>query len=398
MTRSLEHRAAATGGPADAPVDGSRGSLGSANAADGHPLVQRVERFAEQVLLPQALDTDRLGVPRQTISELGSLGALNHLAPPEFGGAALGRADDRRLHELLAYACFNTWLVWAQHAPTIERVTALRAEGVRHPLAEQVLRGEILIGAGVSDVRAYPERYIRATRTEDGWRFDGTISWVSGWGLNSALLIAAVEVRSERVVLALVPVSARMRAAHLDLAAVGGSRTWRVGLYDVAVPDDHVLSIRPLREYRAGDRSAAADARAHVFGLARRVLDELRAEPDAGAVVERWAPHVARLREHAYALSDESAATGESGHRLQERLELKAAAGEAVSTLSRALVIARSGRGLAADDTAQLHARSALFVLVQGQTAEVRSAQLAGLARADPGGTPGPDRQPRQEA
>ena len=50
---------------------------------------------------------------------------------------------------------------------------------------------------------------------------------------------------------------------------------------------------------------------------------------------------------------------------------------EALGTLTRALVAARSGHGIAAGDTAQLHARSALFVLVQGQSAAVREAQLA---------------------
>ena len=39
------------------------------------------------------------------------------------------------------------------------------------------------------------------------------------------------------------------------------------------------------------------------------------------------------------------------------------------------------GHGIAGDDTAQLYARFALFLLVQGQTADVRAAQLALLAR-----------------
>ncbi|MER6529807.1 hypothetical protein [Streptomyces sp. NPDC001508] len=40
-------------------------------------------------------------------------------------------------------------------------------------------------------------------------------------------------------------------------------------------------------------------------------------------------------------------------------------------------LIARSGRGLTADGTAQLQARSALFVLVPGRPARVRSARPA---------------------
>jgi hypothetical protein len=66
---------------------------------------------------------------------------------------------------------------------------------------------------------------------------------------------------------------------------------------------------------------------------------------------------------------------------LDERLATKVASGEALSTITRALVVARAGRGLTGDDTAQLYARSALFVLVQGQSVDVRDAQLAELAR-----------------
>ena len=59
---------------------------------------------------------------------------------------------------------------------------------------------------------------------------------------------------------------------------------------------------------------------------------------------------------------------------------MKVAGGEALGTLTRALVVARSGRAVAADDTAQLHARSAMFTLIQAQSATVRGAQLAALA------------------
>lgn len=379
MTRSVEQHVHAPSGRTDhlQAYERPQTAGDAVTAADREPLVRRVKRFGEEVLLPRALDTDRHGVTAQTITSLSSLGALNHLAPPEYGGA-LDRAADRRLHELLAYSCFNTWLVWAQHAPTVGRIADLHAKGARHPLAAQALRGEALIGAGLSDVRRFPDRYVRATRTGDRWRFSGTISWVSGWGLNSMLILAAVEAESEHVVVALVPVSDRMKASPLDLAAVAGSHTQRVRLHDIEVSDEYVLSVQPLTEYRAADRAMASDARAHIFGLAHRMLDELRKEETAGSVAERWAPRVAKLRERAYALSDEAIEATDRGHRLQERLALKVAAGETVAALSRALLIARSGRGLATDNTAQLHARTALFVLVQGQTPEVRSAQLAG--------------------
>ncbi|MTE15681.1 acyl-CoA dehydrogenase family protein [Nocardia aurantiaca] len=354
-------------------------------AADAHSFVGRVRDYAESVLRPQALRTDRDGVPRSRIGELAELGLLNHLAPIEFGGLAIDRETDRLVHEIVSGACFNTWLVWAQHAPLAGRITEARAAGLASSeLAERVLRGELLLGAGVSDVRRYPDRYIAARRAPGGWIFTGTISWVSGWGLNAALAVAAVDPSTETVVTALIPVDERTHSdGPLALAAVAGSRTERVRLDEVFVPDQQVLSAHSLAHARLLDIGLASDARGHHFGLAETVLRELEATADLQArhVAAVWRPRVAAIRSRAYALADEARAHGGGPHRLDERLATKAASGEALSTLTRALLIARSGRGLGNDDTAQLHARSALFVLVQGQTTDVRRAQLAELAR-----------------
>jgi len=368
-----------------APTTEATTAVEAVDAADAHPLVARVRRYADDVLRPSALRTDREGVTARRIAELADLGLLNHLAPPQYGGQVVDRGVDRRLHEIVAGACFNTWLVWAQHAPLAGRLSEALAQGRPLPaVAERVLRGEILLGAGISDVRRYPDHHIAATRVPGGWTFDGTISWVSGWGLSSALTVAAVERATETVVTALVVVGDRTRvAAPLRLAAVAGSRTERVRLDEVFVPDEQVLSAKTLAQTRFEDLGTASDARGHHFGLAATVLDELARSPHplAHAVADTWRPRVAQTRARAYALSDEAAAVGGGPHRIDERLATKVASGEALSTLTRALVVARSGRGLADDDTAQLHARSALFVLVQGQSADVRHAQLTHLAQ-----------------
>ncbi|MFD6452886.1 acyl-CoA dehydrogenase family protein [Nocardia sp. NPDC060220] len=342
----------------------------------------RVRDYAERVLRPAALSTDRTGVLADRIDELGGLGLLNHLAPTEFGGLAIDRDTDRRVHEIIAGACFNTWLVWAQHAPLAGRIAAAGAPV--SALAAQILRGELLLGAGVSDVRRFPDHYVVARKAADGWTFDGTLSWVSGWGLNSALTVAAVEPDTETVVTALVPVGPRTRSTGpLALGAVAGSRTARVHLDEVFVPDENVLTTQSLDQARIDDTGTASDARAHHFGLAETILTELERStvPLAADVAATWRPRVAEIRSTAYALADEATAAGTGPHRLDERLATKVASGEALSAISRALLIARSGRGLSGDDTAQLHARSVLFVLVQGQTTDVRRAQLAALAR-----------------
>jgi hypothetical protein len=349
--------------------------------ADEHPFVTRVRGYAVDTLRPTALRTDREGVTSERVTELARLGLLNHLAPAELGGAGLDRAADRRVHEIIAGGCFTTWLVWAQHAPLVGRLATAAAGGPVSPLAQQVLRGEVLVGAAISDVRRFPHGHLSARRAARGWVLSGVASWVSGWGLHAALAVAAVDESTRTVVTALVPVQPGMRASPLDLAAVRGSRTSRVELHDLVVAEEQVIATESLDDWRHRDLGVASDARPHHFGLAGTVLDELEHadSPQAREVARRWRPRVAEIRASAYRLADAAAQHG-GEHRLAERLAVRAASGEALAALTRALVVARGGRGLSTDNTAQLHASSALFALVQGQNDDVRRAQLNHLA------------------
>jgi hypothetical protein len=363
------------------PIDPIDGAAELVDRADDQPLVAAVADFAHHELAPRALAYDEGVVPGHVVGSLRDLGALNHLAPASHGGAEVDRSADRRLHEHLAYGCLNTWLIWAQHAPIVGRIARELAEGRDvGPRAHRVLRGDDLAGAGISDVRRFPNGHLSAEPVAGGWRFRGTVSWVSGWGLNEVLLLAAVDAATSRVVTALVPVSDRTIAAPLSLKAVTGSRTVRVRIDDVTVPDADVVAVDTLAAWHANDRDETSDARPHVFGLTARILDELRGEPHAADVVRRWQPRITEIRTRAYALAEESKRRGAPHHRVEERVAIKVSSTEALATVSQALLIARAGRGLTGDDTAQLHARSALFLLVQGQTAAVRAAQLDRIA------------------
>lgn len=364
-------------------IEAHPGAAERCEQADIHPVVAAVRTFSREVLAPRAVQHDDAGVPAHVIVSFADVGLLNHVAPHRYGGAQLDRAADRRIHEHLAYGCVNTWLIWAQHASVVRRVTrSLDVEPMPGSWAERVLRGEILAGVGVSDVRRYPRGHLTATPARNGWTFDGTVSWISGWGFNQVLLLAGVDAAAKRVVTALVPVSERTVGTALPLRAARGSHTRQVHVDRVWVPAHDVLAVEELNVWHAGDRGETSDARPPVFGVAARVLDELNSEQEAIDVVAAWTPRVATIRETAYGLAEEAKESGEPDHRVDDRLTAKAAANEALGTLSQALLLTRGGRGLTGGDTAQLHCRSAMFLSIQGQTPAVRSRQLARIAAA----------------
>ncbi|SNT00000.1 Acyl-CoA dehydrogenase [Rhodococcoides kyotonense] len=320
----------------------------------------------------------------ETVDRLRELGLLNAHAPTAFGGAQVDKAGERAIHEHIAHGDFNTWLVWAQHSGLVTQYAEHAKSG--QPVGEtgeRVLRGEILTGTAISDVRHYPERYISATAVAGGWAIDGTVSWVSGWGVNEFLTVAAIDPATETRLLVLVDVTdTRVKAEKLPLVVATGSRTWRVTFDAVFVPESDVVTRGPISDWDTKDRNIISDVRAQAFGVARAIFDELRASsnPKAVAVQSAWEPRFAHYRASAYGLSDRAGADPKGPQYFEERLALKVETLRSLSEISRALVISRAGSGIVGTDTAQLHARSVLFLQIQSQNSESRAAQLEDIA------------------
>ncbi|MGV9862199.1 acyl-CoA dehydrogenase family protein [Rhodococcus koreensis] len=368
----------------DVSIDAS--SADRVDAADELPLVSQVRDFAYNTLAPRALQTDREGVTADTVEELRRLGLLNHLAPARFGGAELDKAAERRVHEHLAYGDFNTWLAWAQHTGLIVHFTALADSGEPiGELGERVLRGEILTGTAISDARHYPTRYVRADPADGGWTITGTVSWVSGWGINTLLSVAAIDPTTETQLLALIPVDdVRLRAEPLGLVAATGSRTWRVTFEGAFVAESDIVKHTPRSEWNRRDQNIVSDVRPQVFGVARAILDELDASGTeaAVAVAQAWAPQFTRYRALAYSLTDRAESDPKGPQHFEDRLTLKVEVLRSLHEIARALTVSRAGSGILDTDTAALHARSAQFLQIQSQNEHSRAAQLAHIAAA----------------
>ncbi len=201
------------------------------------------------------------------------------------------------------------------------------------------------------------------------------------------LSVAAIDPATETQLLALIDVAdERLSAEPLPLAAASGSRTWRITFDGVLVSESDIVKRTPRSEWDVRDRKIVSDVRPQVFGVARAILDELRdADTDAThAVVQAWAPPFARYRALAYDLADRAESDPRGPQYFPERLALKVETLRSLHKISRALLISRAGTGILGTDTAQLHARSVLFLQVQSQNQRSRTAQLADIAESAP--------------
>ena len=123
------------------------------------------------------------------------------------------------------------------------------------------------------------------------------------------------------------------------------------------MPADRVISIQPFDEWQAADRASLRLNGSLALGVARRC---------ASLTGERG--HLtAEVRACRTALDGATPETMPAQRAWASDLAMRAAT---------ALVIARGGRAIVMDDHAQRLAREALFLLVFGQTAAIKAAQL----------------------
>ncbi|MGW3340314.1 acyl-CoA dehydrogenase family protein [Streptomyces sp. NPDC001009] len=336
-----------------------------------HPLVARARLLAAELLEPEAARVDQEGVPASHIEAVKRSGLLGMAAPAEYGGSAAPAAVAREVAEILAGACGSTWFVQSQHHTPVQVLT--RGEpAARERLLGPLARGELLSGVAYAQLRAHPRAPVRARRDGTGLRFDGTVPWYTGWGLNDVLLLAGLT-DDDEVVFAFVDAREQpglRPSAPLRLAALSAASTVSLELDGLRVPDESVALRVPYADWAPTDRAKTLNTNPAVFGIAAAALSLL---DDRTAAPLR--SRLADIRTRAYALADHPAPL----ERTEERLAVRAEAYAALDTATTAAVVAGGGRSMSLTSRAQRLAREGMFLLIQGQTAQTRQAHLRAL-------------------
>ncbi|MDF3301314.1 acyl-CoA dehydrogenase family protein [Streptomyces tropicalis] len=341
-----------------------------------HPLVVRTRRLAADLLAPAAERVDQEGVPASHIEAVKRSGLLGVGAPVEYGGSATPAAVVRETAEILAGACCSTWFVQTQHHTPVKLLTASGGP-VRERLLRPLATGELLSGIAFAHVRAFPRVPVRAIAERGGWRFEGTVPWCTGWGLNDVVLLAGVTDAAE-VVFAFCEAREQPGLAASEpmrLAALSAARTVSLRLDGLWLPEDSVVLRTPQEDFAHFDRPRNTNASPAVFGVASAALGLVEDVPEAAGAARALRARLDAVREDAYALADHPV----PHERIEERLALKTRSYDLMRAATTAALVAGGGRAMALESRAQRLAREGLFLLVQGQTAEVRRAHLAHL-------------------
>jgi alkylation response protein AidB-like acyl-CoA dehydrogenase len=334
------------------------------------------------LLIPAAEQVDRTVVPAEHVQALARAGLLAPTAPAEVGGGGAPVSVGREVAEVLAGGCGATWFVTTQHHLPVRTLLTTSNEGLRDRWLRPTASGEVLAGIALAHLRRRGAP-VSGLPGDGGWRVSGDVPWLTSWGLAELVLLGFRD--GPDVVFALVPAMDRpgFRAGEpLQLAAMQAARTVTVTLEQLAVSEADVVDRLPFDEWAERDAATTANATPAVFGLLHAVLarmrdeGERRGEPATTRLAERLADEARDVRAQAYSLLDDVPA----GERVAERLALRAAALDLLTTATTGLVAAGAGSSMSLGHPAQRWAREALFHLIQAQTPAVRAATLDRLA------------------
>ena len=314
-------------------------------------LLAAARRIADEELFPRALETDERGsVPLEELECLREAGLYGIFSPTEVGGSAVDMPTRYLIQEALAGGCLTTAFVWQQHAGAAAAAAA--THGPMRSRASAMAAGEVRGGVAFAHLVRPGPPILTATPDEGGWRFNGVAPFVTGWGHIDLVLTAARH--EDRIVWALLDAhdAPTLVSRRLELAAIDSSDTYGLRFEDHPVSGTDVTSIVDFAGWFAGYQMGLRANGSLALGVTARCLrllgpSALDHELDAARELLDTVPH-----------EEMPTARGNIG-----ALGVRAAG---------ALIASIGGAAMFRSHHAQRLAREALFLLVQGQTPEIK--------------------------
>lgn len=339
--------------------------------------------FLASWVRPRANSIDRnLSDLREALHELGRRGYLGLRIPRDFGGLEFDPIDFRRFQEASARASGALAFLESQH----QSASGLIVRSPNAPLRARVLprlaSGAESAAIAFSHLRRGGPPALTAAVVPGGYRLDGHLPWVTGWGLFTHCVTAAV-LPDQRVLFAYHPLteSAALNSSEpLDLAAMAVTQTVSVEVRNLGVPETEVVDVHPATWIQHNDRIAVALQSPLALGCAQAALDVLKEE---AARKQRAAMMTA-----ASSLEAELAGVREEAYRAMEdnvdverSLKARSAAIELAGRAAHAAVIAAAGAGNLMTHPAQRVYREALAFSVLALFPPIQDATLEVLTR-----------------
>jgi alkylation response protein AidB-like acyl-CoA dehydrogenase len=299
-------------------------------------------------------------VPVELLDALARAGFYGLSGPAAAGGLDADLETVCAVVERLASGCLTTTFVWAQHLGAVIAAAASENDAIRdwlNPLCSGERRAGLALGGALSG----PAQLV-AHQTADGWNFNGSSPFVSGWGRIDVVHTAA-RTEDGKLVWALVDAreSPTLIVQRLEIVSLNATATVRAEFQSHPVVAGRVTSVAPYAEGPAPPELLRIHA-SFALGVANRCCRLLGPT--------RLDEELARVRAELDRLDPTTIERDRS------------AAGELALRAAAALTVASGSRSLLLTDNAQRLAREALFALVYALRPDSRAALLTQFGAA----------------
>ena len=315
-------------------------------------LVDRAAQLADNHLFPSALEVDASGVvPSLQLDLVRDAGFHGLFTPVEFGGLGASPETQWAVHESLSGGCLTTSFVWAQHAGPSK--AAIETTGpMRQRWAEALATGESRGGVAFAHLNRPGTPVLLAEPRAGGWEFSGSAPFVTGWGHIDVVLTAARH--NDSVVWAMLDAQdcETISSRRLTLAAIASAVTVELSFDKHPVAEASVISVENFAEWTDRYRKGLRANGSNPLGVAARAAKLLGPSLLDGQLID------ARDRINAAPVEELPAA--------------RALLGDLCVRATSALIANVGGSALFMEQQAQRLARESLFLLVQGQTPEIK--------------------------
>jgi alkylation response protein AidB-like acyl-CoA dehydrogenase len=317
--------------------------------------------LADELLFRRALEVDAAElVPREHLDALADVGLYGLSGPTDAGGLGVQGPAAARVVEILAGGCLTTTFVWLQHQGVVRRIGEA-APGVRDRWLAPMCRGEVRSGVAIAGIRPGADP-LRVRQAKGRWLLDGAVPWVTGWGCIDVVHVAARDDDGD-VVWLLVDAAPgpSLQAERQRLVALDASGTVTVRFTGHEVAGERLTSRTTYDEWQAADLASLRGNGSLALGVAGRcagLLEPFDLATEVDAVRDRLAE-----------AADEDVPA------------VRAAASELAWRAAGLLLVATGGRAVLRDQHAQRLGREAMFLLVFGSRAPIRTELLRLLAR-----------------
>ncbi|MBE9031985.1 acyl-CoA/acyl-ACP dehydrogenase [filamentous cyanobacterium LEGE 11480] len=346
----------------------------------------RIDSLLKTAIAPQATQLDRdPQALKAAFRLLGEHQLLGLRAPREWGGQDWeATAVYQFIEQSTRYSGALAFLQ-IQHQRAVQEVAASNNQALKQAYLKQATSGQLGLGVGYSHLRRVKQP-ISVTQTDGGYIFNGTVPWITGFGIFDYWLLAA-ELPDGQAVFVLVPFVPSEQGnpgddgvmifdPPLALAAMGSTQTVTATLQDYFVSETQLVDIKPPGWIHAYDRAHPFTYCFFTLGCAQAGLDILAQarRSDIPAIADTYAAlnqEVQQCRDQIYQMLANPV--------FADCLRLRAWSIDQATRCAHAAVAASRGAANYSDHPAQRVYRESLVFTVFGQNNDVMNATLESM-------------------